>query len=81
MFQKYSQREEVKMENEVDKHTIPRYRTIKGCLREIKKLDNDTVITEYYIRRLCREQKITYHLSGNKSLVSLDSLLEYLGFT
>lgn len=57
-----------------------RYRTIKECLVEIKKIDRDTAITEWFIRQLCNTNKITYFKSGNKSLVNLDSLLSYLGF-
>ena len=58
-----------------------RYRTIKACLEEIRKIDKVTAVTEYFIRRLCKDNKIVYHASGNKSLVSLDSLLNYLGIT
>ena len=57
---------------------LPRYRTIKECVQVIKEIDGNTAITEYYIRRLCRSGKIKYSLSGNKSLVNLDNLLDYL---
>jgi len=59
---------------------IPRIRTIKQCLEVIKKMDNQTAVTEFYIRTLCKENKIIYFPSGNKSLVNLDSLLGFLGY-
>ena len=67
------------MENTV-KNKLPRYRTIKTCLSEIKKLDSNTAITEWFIRQLCKDRKIVYHASGNKSLVNYDNLLSYLGY-
>lgn len=59
----------------------PRYRTIRECAAELKKLDSGTAVTEYFIRRLCKDNLIKYFASGNKSLVSYDDLLRYLGFT
>lgn len=59
----------------------PRHRTIKDCLCEIRKLDPETAITEWFIRQLCKQGKVEYFLSGNKSLVNLSSLLRYLGFS
>ena len=56
---------------------IPRLKTIKGCLVEIKKIDKETAISEWYIRSLCSENKIKYFKSGNKSLVDFDSLIAY----
>lgn len=61
--------------------TLPRYRTIRECVAELKQMDEHTAITEYFIRSLCKQNKIEYFASGNKSLVSLDSLLRFLGVT
>lgn len=61
--------------------TTPRYRTIRECVAELKKLDSGTAVTEFFVRKLCKENKIKYFASGNKSLVSYDDLLRYLGFT
>lgn len=60
------------------KNKIARYRTIKQCLQVIKEIDHDTAITEWNIRQLCKEDKVLYYKNGNKSLVCLDSLLEFL---
>ncbi|MDY6367908.1 MAG: hypothetical protein SPL13_05295 [Clostridia bacterium] len=59
--------------------SLPRYRTVKESLIEIKKFDKDTAISEWFIRNLCKENIITSYSSGNKLLVSLESLIEYLG--
>ena len=57
---------------------IPRYRTIKECLIEVKKLDSETAISEWYIRQLTKQNEIDFLQSGNKILINLDSLLEFL---
>lgn len=62
----------------MEKDYIPRFKTIQECLIEIKKLDKDSAISEWFIRSLCRNQLIDYLASGNKSLVNYDSLLNYL---
>lgn len=61
--------------------SMPRYRTIRECVAELKKLDSGTAVTEYFVRQLCKRNLIKYFASGNKSLVSYDDLLRYLGFT
>lgn len=59
-------------------YKLPRYRTIKECLAEIKKSDNATVLSEYYIRNLTKKNEIDFLTSGNKIYVNLDSLLVFL---
>lgn len=60
------------------RHSVPRLRTIKSCFNELKKIDPNCDITEWFIRQLCKSNKIDYRLNGNKSLVNFDSLIEYL---
>lgn len=57
---------------------ITRYRTIKQCLWEIRNLDSESALTEWYIRSLCKSGKIDYLANGTKSLVNLDSLFNFL---
>lgn len=57
---------------------VPRFRTIKDCLIAIKEVDPQTAVTEWYIRLLCKSNTIICYKSGNKSLVNLDNLLDYL---
>ena len=56
---------------------LPRMRTVSQCLEEIKTIDNNSCITEWYIRTLCKENKIVYFQSGNKLLINFDYLLSY----
>lgn len=57
---------------------LPRMRLIKECVAEIKALDPHTAVTEYYIRGLVKSGKIPVAMAGNKTLINLDGLLNYL---
>ena len=50
---------------------IPRMRTIKDTAKE-------TGLAYNYIRTLCLQNKIVYVKAGNKYLVNVDKLVEYL---
>lgn len=58
------------------------YRTVAECLEIIKQLDPDTAITEFFIRKLCRESSkypdLVIFPSGNKVLIQLISLFKTL---
>ena len=60
---------------------LNRIRTIQQCLCELKLLDNDTAVTENFIRFLCKTNKIKFFKSNSKYLVNYDDLLRYLGLT
>ena len=57
---------------------LTRMRTIKQCHEEIKALDSNTAITEWFIRCLCKDNKVKHFMSGSKILVNFDDLLNYL---
>ena len=57
---------------------LPRMRTIQEAAAELKRIDPDTAITPYFIRRLVLNGTIPHVKAGNKRLVNLDTLLEYL---
>ena len=57
---------------------LTRMRTIKQCHEEIKALDTNTAITEWFIRCLCKDNKVKHFMSGSKILVNFDDLLNYL---
>ena len=59
---------------------IARMRTINECVKEIKKLDSESAITEWFIRSLVKDDEIKYFMAGTKVLVNFDSLLSYLNF-
>ena len=61
---------------------IPRLRTITQCLNELKKIDSETCVSQWYIRQLCKTNQIKYIIAGkNKILVNLDNLIGYLNQT
>ena len=57
---------------------LPKFRTIKETMNELKVLDKDTALSLYFIRTLCGENKIKYKTAGKKILIDFDDLLEYL---
>lgn len=59
-------------------NSIPRFRTVKQCIEIIRTIDPDTAITEWYIRQLVDSGAVISYGSGNKHLINLGSLLEYL---
>lgn len=64
-----------------NKTNVPKYRSINKCLEELKKIDEETAISPWCIRQLCKQNKIKYFNSGNKSLVDYTELLDYLGYS
>jgi len=57
---------------------IARIRTIKHAAEHIKKMDPETTVGEFYIRQLILSGKLRCNKSGNRYLVDLDRLEEYL---
>ena len=57
---------------------IPRMRTVGEAARELKKLDANTAVTEYHIRRLVLSGKLPRLKAGKKYLINFDTLLDYL---
>lgn len=58
--------------------TPPRMRTIKEVMQELKKIDPNTAVREYYVRELVNTNKIAHLRAGRKILVNFDAFLEYL---
>ena len=57
---------------------IPRMRTVGEAALELKKLDPNTAVTEYHIRRLAVSGKLPRLKAGKKYLINFDTLLDYL---
>jgi hypothetical protein len=57
--------------------TMPRMRTIKEAIREIKAQDPGTAITEHYLRVLINNGRIPVSECGNKYLVSMEDIADY----
>lgn len=58
---------------------LPRMRTARGAIEEIRKMDPNTEITESAIRRAMKRGEVRTVANGRKLLVSLDELLKYFG--
>lgn len=58
--------------------TIVRMKTVEQSAKAIKELDPETAITEWFIRCLCKENKVKHFMTGTKILVNYDDLLRYL---
>ena len=57
---------------------LARMRTLDECYAEIKKMDEHTAISKYYIRQLAMSGRIPVVMCGRKRLINLDGLIEYL---
>ena len=57
---------------------IPRMRTVKQAVQEIRQTDEQTALTEFALRRMISDGKIPTVSVGNKILVNLDLLLDIL---
>ena len=64
--------------NSVAPLKVPKMRTIKECINEIKELDPHTAVTEYHLRQLTITGVIPRVKAGKKYLINLDTVLEYL---
>ena len=53
-------------------------RTLSGTIAEIKTADPDSAVTISYLRRLVRDGEIPSVMDGNRALVDVDAVIEYL---
>lgn len=53
-------------------------RSIKQAYEIVRKYDPETAVTIHAIRTWCKQGKIKYLTCGNKVLVDINSLLNYL---
>ena len=63
-----------------EKLKIPKIRTAKEVVLELKELDPKTAITEYFIRQEVKrdlEEKFSFK-SGSKYLINLEKFIEHL---
>lgn len=61
------------------KKIMPELKTIKGCMDELRSLDKDTAVSEWFIRQLCKSGKIDCIINSSKILVDVNSLIIFLG--
>ena len=55
---------------------LPKMRSIKQAVELIKAEDSHSCISEYYIRTLCKQNKVKHIKSGIKVMVDYDDLLK-----
>ena len=61
-----------------DGRSIPRMRTIDGCMKEIRQIDPDSMFTKRALQRMIYNGEFPSVMVGNKHLINLDSLLDFL---
>lgn len=57
---------------------MARMRTIKQAIQSIKEQDPESCFSEWWLRQLVRSGKLKSHRAGNRYLIDLDFLEEYL---
>lgn len=55
---------------------VPRIRSIRETAEFFKKMDPETEITEYTLRKMISEGTIPYIKTGNKFLINVDLLIK-----
>lgn len=58
--------------------SLPRMRTIKEAIKEIKQEDPHSCITEHALRRFILDGTVPSVRAGGKYLINIDKLNEYL---
>lgn len=62
----------------VGKKSQVRMRSIRATAEYFKQEDPETPVNEYMLRRLINQKKISVVYAGNKALINLDKLIDYL---
>jgi len=58
-------------------NTCPQWRSIQKAAETLKQQDNGTAITQWRIRQLVKEGKISYKQDGRRKLVDLNEIKRY----
>jgi len=57
---------------------LAKMRTLDEAYAEIKRMDENTSLSKYFIRRLALSGEIPVVMCGRKRLINLDALIDYL---
>lgn len=57
---------------------VPTMLTVKSTFERLKSLNPDTEISQWFIRCLCKENKVKHFMTGKKILVNFEDLLRFL---
>ena len=58
---------------ELESEAMPKLRTVKGALKEIKAADAGSVITEYKIRWLIKSGRLRTYTVGSREIIVMES--------
>ena len=58
---------------ELSSEAMPKLRTVKGALKEIKALDANSVLTEYKIRWLIKSGRLRTYAVGSREIIVMES--------
>ena len=58
---------------ELGSEAMPKLRTVKGALKEIKALDPNSVLTEYKIRWLIKSGRLRTYAVGSREIIVMES--------
>ena len=58
---------------ELESEALPKLRTVKGALKEIKAADAGSVITEYKIRWLIKSGRLRAYAVGSREIIVMES--------
>lgn len=58
--------------------SVPRMRTAARIVEELRALDPETEVTEFFIRQLAREGTVPVVWAGRKALINLDDVLDLM---
>ncbi len=57
---------------------MARMRTVKGAVNFLRQMDPNTCVSEWFIRSLLKSGKLKHHKAGNRYLIDIDYLIEFL---
>ena len=57
---------------------MAQYRTIAQAIKELKRVDENSAITEFTVRRLCQQNRLSVLRSGNTTYVDMVDLFKFM---
>lgn len=60
---------------------ISRMRTVGQTVKYFKDNDPETVVGEYFLRKMIKSGELPVVMAGNKALINLDNLIDYFNGT
>lgn len=64
---------------EQNENALPIFRSIRGAVIYLKKLDDGCQISEYMLRRAIKDGNIHARTVGRKYIVNVNEIIEYYG--